>query len=295
MIALSVAATSVARQRFNIIHSSCNKHFPLFQNTRRLTPQLRALKHALSSAQNRQTDGFPANGGSGINPRVSAIGGINEVDMKARVVNKGDVSDAKPFPAQHQGQQQEAFGKCLSGYAIGRDATNQVTRGASSGNQADTIIAVKTNHSTQPERADGQRVFNDGPAEFCSQEDGACAAKTDEQGRTWSAGAEELLQQPQLHHAANVRLAEVPPPRTQTKARTPDRDLGQEVAAAVTAAGCRRVAEDRVRELEEVLSVSERQHSLFRARAESRLEALKLAFAQEQEEGGAHVRGSSYG
>lgn len=228
---------------------------------------------------------FPANGGFRINARVSAIGGSNEADMKARVVNKGD---SKTFPAQHQGQQQEAVGQCLSGYTTEKDATThqyvQVTRGPSSGNQDDTNIP------------DGQGVVNDGPAEFCQEEDGTCVlAKTDEQERTWIADAEELLQHPQLHHAANVRLAEVPPPRTRAKVRAPNRDPGEVVAAAVTATGCRRVAEDRVRELEEVLSVSETQHTLFRTRAESRLEVLKLAFAQEQEEGGAPVRDSSSG
>ncbi|CAM9932857.1 unnamed protein product [Ectocarpus sp. 6 AP-2014] len=251
--------------------------------------QLRALQCALSSAQNGQMNDFPANGGSCINPKVSAIGGINEADMKARVVNKGDT---KTFPPKHQGQQQEAVGQCRSGYAIEKDATThqyvQATNCPSSGNQADTNIAVKNNNnSTQP---DGQGVFNDGPAGYCPAEDGTCLlAKTDEQGRTWIADAEELLQQPQLHHAANVRLTEVPPPRTRAKVRAPNRDPVQEVAAAVTATGCRQVAEDRVRELEEVLSVSEKQHTLFRARAESRLEVLKLVFAQEQEEGGAQI------
>ncbi|CBN80172.1 hypothetical protein Esi_0116_0046 [Ectocarpus siliculosus] len=250
--------------------------------------QLRALQCALSSAQNGKMNDFPAMGGSCINPKVSAIGGINEADMKARVVNNGGT---KTFPPQHQGQQQEAVGQCRSGYAIEKDATThqyvQATNCPSSGNQADTTIAVKNNNSTQP---DGQGVFNDGPAGFCPAEDGTCLlAKSDEQGRTWIADEEELLQQPQLHHAANVRLTEVPPPRTRAKVRAPNRDPGEEVAAAVTATGCRRVAEDRVRELEEVLSVSEKQHTLFRARAESRLEVLKLAFAQEQEEGGAQI------
>ncbi|CAM9186817.1 unnamed protein product [Ectocarpus sp. 4 AP-2014] len=250
--------------------------------------QLRALQCALTSAQNGQMNDFPANGGSRINARLSAIGCSNEADMKERVVTNGDT---KPFPPHHQGQQQEAVGQCLSGYATEKDVTThqyvQVTRGPSSGKQADTTIAAKNNNSTQP---DGQGVFNDGPAGFCPEEDGTCVlAKTDEQGRTWIADAEELLQQPQLHHAANVRLAEVPPPKTRAKVRAPNRDSGEEVAAAVTATGCRRLAEDRVRELEEVLSVSETQHTLFRARAESRLEVLKLAFAQEQEEGGVQI------
>ncbi|CAN0055769.1 unnamed protein product [Ectocarpus sp. 12 AP-2014] len=249
--------------------------------------QLRALQCALSSAQNERMDDFPANGRFRINARVSAIGGSNRADMNARAVNK---VDTKPFPPHHQEQQQEAVGQCLSGYATEKDATTyqcaQVTRGPSSG-QADTTIAAKNNDSTQP---DGQGLFNDGPAGFCPEEDGTCVlAKTDGQGRTWIADAEELLQQPQLHRAANVRLAEVPPPRARRKVRAPNRDPGKEVAAAVTATGCRRVAEDRARELEEVLSVSETQHALFRARAESRLEVLKLAFAQEQEEGGAQI------
>ncbi|CAM9229981.1 unnamed protein product, partial [Ectocarpus sp. 12 AP-2014] len=140
--------------------------------------QLRALQCALSSAQNGRMDDFPANGRSRINARVSAIGGSNEADMNARVVNK---VDTKPFPLHHQEQQQEAVGQCLSGYATEKDATThqyvQVTRGPSSGNQADTTIAAKNNNSTQP---DGQGLFNDGPAGFCPEEDGTCVlAKTD--------------------------------------------------------------------------------------------------------------------
>lgn len=68
------------------------------------------------------------------------------------------------------------------------------------------------------------------------------------------------------------------------------RDLAGTRAAADEAAESRRLAEGRVGELEEVIVESERQHALFRERGEARLETLKLAFAQEQEEGGADVR-----
>lgn len=72
------------------------------------------------------------------------------------------------------------------------------------------------------------------------------------------------------------------------------RDLAESRAAADAATESRRTAEGRVGELEEVIAESERQHALFRERGEARLEILKLAFAQEQEEGGAHVRGPSF-
>ncbi len=68
------------------------------------------------------------------------------------------------------------------------------------------------------------------------------------------------------------------------------RDLAEARAAAVAATECRRAAEARVGELEEVIAESEREHALFRARGESRLEFLRLAFEQEQEEGATQVR-----
>ena len=82
------------------------------------------------------------------------------------------------------------------------------------------------------------------------------------------------------------------PPRTaQAEIRELGRDLAEAKAAAdAAAAASRGLAERRVAELEEVVAESERQHELARERGEARLETLKRAFAQEQEEGGAHVR-----
>lgn len=68
------------------------------------------------------------------------------------------------------------------------------------------------------------------------------------------------------------------------------RYLAETRAVAGEATESRRRAEERVAELEEVIAESARQHELFRERGEARLEMLKRAFVQEQEEGGAHVR-----
>eukprot|EP00903_Cladosiphon_okamuranus_P011234 g10598.t1 len=98
---------------------------------------------------------------------------------------------------------------------------------------------------------------------------------------------EELPQHPELV----LRQSEALSPRTAQakKIRKLGRDLAETRATADAATVSRRRAEGKVAELEEVIAESERQHELLRERGEARLETLKRAFAQEQEEGGAHI------
>lgn len=99
----------------------------------------------------------------------------------------------------------------------------------------------------------------------------------------------ELLQHPTLGPAA-LRPAELSQQTVRADICTLSRDLAEARETAVTATECRRVAEARVVELKGIIAESERQHALFRTRGEARLEVLKKAFAQEQEEEGAQVR-----
>lgn len=66
-------------------------------------------------------------------------------------------------------------------------------------------------------------------------------------------------------------------------------DLDRSLKTGLAANKHRWAAERRADELDASLLESERQHALFRERGELRLEALRLAFVQEQEEGGVHV------
>lgn len=117
---------------------------------------------------------------------------------------------------------------------------------------------------------------------------GATPAEADCQ-RPSGEGGQDLQQHAQLG-PTQQRSAEISPQTAEVEMRNLGRDLAEARATADAATKCRRVAEDRVVELEEVIAESERQHALFRARGESRLEVLKTAFAQEQEEDGAQVR-----
>lgn len=67
------------------------------------------------------------------------------------------------------------------------------------------------------------------------------------------------------------------------------RDVDQANEAEALATESRKAAEVRCDQLEAAISEAETRHSLFRERAESRLEVLKMAFEQEQEERGAEV------
>lgn len=67
------------------------------------------------------------------------------------------------------------------------------------------------------------------------------------------------------------------------------REIDQAKEAEAVATDSRRAAEERCGELEAATLEAGKRHRLFRERAESRLEVLKEAFEQEQEEGGAEV------
>lgn len=96
-------------------------------------------------------------------------------------------------------------------------------------------------------------------------------------------------------HPGLLLLAEEHSPRTAlAEIGKLGRDLAEMRVAADEATESRRRAEGRVVELEEIIAESERRHEVFRERGEARLETLKRAFAQEQDEGGTHVRRPTY-
>lgn len=68
------------------------------------------------------------------------------------------------------------------------------------------------------------------------------------------------------------------------------KDLDQAQEATVTAIEQTQVAEYKGIELEFDLHELEREHELFKSRAESRLEILRLAFEQEERENAAQVK-----
>lgn len=88
---------------------------------------------------------------------------------------------------------------------------------------------------------------------------------------------------------AELRDAKVSSPIGCAEINSLNQHLDQARAAAEAATDRRRKAEKQVCVLKAVILESTRQHELFRARGESRLEGLRQAFEQEQEEGGAQV------
>lgn len=89
---------------------------------------------------------------------------------------------------------------------------------------------------------------------------------------------------------AQLCVTEIALQNATTEIEKLQRDLDQAQEANMTAIGRTQAAEGKVVELEFGLHEVEREHALFKGRAESRLEILRLSFEQEEREGAAQVK-----
>lgn len=296
-----------------VIKISLSNAAPFFSRS-----QVCALKHALSLALNEQSEQFRTPAGSRVNVLPSKVGDM-EKDLQEDNGNTGGVGDdpiatsAAVAAAQDEQQpiqyhrQGTTIPGCLPGVSTFQrhDSCHGFQAERSARGSARAINVERSGGITIIANQDGQTVNSNtdvrcnmavvhggsGGTREVGEHRTAAGATTVGADWPWPSGegGQELQQHAQLGPTER-RSAEPSPQTAEDEMCNLGQDLAEARATAVTATECRRVAEARVVELEEVIAESERQHALFRARGESRLEALKMAFAQEQEEEGAQVR-----
>lgn len=270
-----------------------------------LTHQVQALKHALNSARNEHSEASQArlDSRAGVLPsrlslsqEAKRLGGeddVAEVDTPApTILREPPVLGGRQSIRHDHLETHPIFAIEIQEDHVGTPSdryTRNDARGESAGRAEARTVA--SNNGGQLNDASVLRDIN-AVSDTCGTRE---AAPGSPPGDALAAEAsqvppsEQMVQQmPQRHPKL---LPEKLSPRTgRAEVCRLGRDLEQARATADEATESRREAEGRVAELEEVIAQSERQHALFRERGEARLETLKLAFAQEQEEGGAHVR-----
>lgn len=148
-----------------------------------------------------------------------------------------------------------------------------------------------------PEPVDGNQTVVADAAPCCRTNDAAPGQPAKASGVRDAKGDGDGDGERPLQHHDPLRTesppAETPPGADSMDTGNPNQDLGEARATSPATMLCRRVPERKIGELEEIIWESERQYAMFRERGERRLEALKLAFDQEEEEAGAKVRATA--
>lgn len=262
-------------------------------NERAEEPLVRAASRASFLTNSR------VHAGSGVNFLPSMLGDDEE---NLQVDNYNDVAGdtiatTAAVPTAKNDQQSSRYHRqgttppgCLPGVStLGSQlscAGFQTERRTCSSARANSI--ERTEGITIDDHNGGQKGLNDTDARRDIAGAGEITVEAEGQ-RPSDEGAQELLQH-EKPAPTEGQAAELSPRTARAKICNLGRDLSEARAIAIKSTECRRVAEARVVELEEVIAESERQHALLRARGESRLEVLKMALVQEQEEDGAQVR-----